>query len=132
MELNITHLFKSDSFDAVDYSASVAELGPHAAAITRRNARQFTKHTPLFGEDDADEIRDWLLKFGAWERDELEDLGDLNALTLQFIAGYIREIPVDDDGEPDWEAAEALAEEGQISGLIFKRNDGDIYFYVGC
>jgi len=128
-ELNVTHMVESAD-DYPPMSASVAELGNDAAAITWRNAKAYAASRPLLTNDaDRDDARQWLKGFGAWEPAEIAAWSDneLNALIVQFVAGDIRELEAFDSFEDYQKAAEA----GTAGGRLYKADDGQFYFYMG-
>lgn len=93
MTLNITHLVNGD--DMVRYSASIAEIGEMAGQITWNNAQSEAADAPLLKtHEDCDYARKFFSEFGAWHETELAAMSDteINALTLQYIAGDIREM----------------------------------------
>jgi hypothetical protein len=67
MELNITDFF--NNIRAADYSASIAELGDNAAAITWGNAIRETSQWPdlLDTDEKREEYREHIRGFGAWD-----------------------------------------------------------------
>lgn len=79
-------------YDMWDFAHSAFEGGPTAGADTWRAAMECP--LMLATLDNAEEIRDWLRGFGAWDRDEIDgwSLRELNALLLQFISGDYRAI----------------------------------------
>lgn len=132
MEINITAFF-SDA-DPRDYSASVAEIGQHAARDTWRAACEAAPDYQLLNtEEERAAFRDHVQRFGAWEPEEVAAWTsvELTALFIQMIAGDMR----DAGGEPgaayDWDDYEARAAAGEINGRMFKGTDGAIYYYIG-
>jgi hypothetical protein len=129
MEINITHMV-----DAIDdmptLSGSVAELGKDAAKITWRNSLDYAKDNWLLTDETSlDNARRYFKGFGAWSESEIAAWSDLelNALTVQHIAGSIREMEGFDSDEAYLEAAE----EGRVSGCLYKGDDGQWYAYIG-
>ena len=132
LELNITALFKTPDFRPSYYSASCAELGQDAGAITWQNAVDRGEEIDLLSTDDNREVfRDSLKEYGAWTVEEIAAWSDveLNALLLQFISGEIRESGLDVNN-PDWQQYEKDCERGQIAGNLFTSDDS-IYYYIG-
>lgn len=140
MELNITHLIEADNM--MDYSASVAEIGTNAGRDTWNAAMEefdtdYGDMKPLVNGDDIQTAKDYFGEFGAWDDEERATWTDqeVNALLLQFIAGDIRE--AGDDLTEDYEAYQARAEAGEISGNIFKcdieghESFGQWFIYIG-
>src|SRR3990167_2267778 len=107
MEIDITDFFNQCA--PMDYSASSAELGDSAGADTWRAA---CDDAPEYNMLDTDEkrqaFRDHIDGYGAWSDNEITAFSDLelNALLMQFIAGYIREADLDGTAT-DWEAYES-------------------------
>lgn len=131
MYLMITEFF--NSVNPKNLSASNAELGDNAGAITWQNCTE--DHTRILNTpEEFGMARAWIDGFGAWDVETLSD-ATVHALVKQFIAGNMREHP-DFELSPqstveEWEAFEAAANEGRISGGIFKGDDGEIYFMMG-
>ncbi len=134
MELNITQLIAETAPN--DYSASRAELGDNAGAITSGHA--VDDALEIFGDQFSRQAFDeYFADFGAWSEDELAAHSDREcaALMLQFISGDIREC--DFSEWPDqfsaewWNEYESASERGIVSGRIFRGDDGQVYFYVG-
>lgn len=101
------------------FSGSVAELGENAGEITWNNALDESKKTPLLDSVGCIKAREYFEDFGAWSKEELAAMTDteINALTLQYISGDIRELESYDISE--------------VSGNIFKGDDNQFYFYMG-
>lgn len=134
MDLNITAFVRD--VDAFEFSASVAERGQNAGPETWSNAKQQATESPLVTtKEQFATVRKWLQDFGAWSRKEIAamDATALNALLIQFISGDLREAGLDscDLEDFDWEDHYRRASEGQISGNIFRGDDGQIYFNIG-
>ena len=133
MELNITSFFLQCA--PMDYSASVAELGPDAGQITWAHAIEDSPENMLLDSDEKREaFRDFVRSFGAWSDDEIRAWSDveLNALCIQWVAGDLREMGVEDPSGPiDWAQIEREANEGNGPGRIWPGTDGEIYFDIG-
>lgn len=129
MEINITRLFKT--INPKYYSASRAELGPDAGAITWNNAIDAAPRL-LKSKDQLQAFAQYVYGFGAWSEAEIKawSVKDCNALLLQLISGDIREADLDTLA-PDWIKYQADSEAGRISGRLFCGIDGDIYYYIG-
>lgn len=128
MEINVTALM--NDHDLSSYSDSIANSGlQNIGQITWRNAVEACEamETPLVPKEGQDDLRDWIADFGAWSREEIAEMSDVEtcALLLQFIAGdgqaYL-------DAEEDGRLAEYEENEG---GRLYKGDDGEWYFYVG-
>jgi hypothetical protein len=139
MEINITRFFQDA--DAFEFSASVAERGQNAGKETWSNAvREGTDSPLLKTPEELQALRDYVRGFGAWDDEEIAAWSDAecNALFVQLISGDMREMEslcIGDDGEIDWTRYEELANEGTISGSIYRAdigdNVGDIFYYLG-
>ena len=131
MEVNITKFFNEES--PRDYSASVAELGNDAGALTWNYANEQAADAPLLTTpEQLENVRAYFEGFGAWEREEIDawSATELNALLVQDISGNMRDY-CDDVTEWDWEEYQQLSEAGQVGGCIYKGDDGQIYAYIG-
>lgn len=126
MEINITEFFKSA--DPADYSASCAELGADAGAITWQAAID-SGYTFLTTETEKQKTRDYLETFGAWDKAEIDSWNDteLNAMVVQLISADFRESILVDNPD-NW--AEYYNDE-QNSGRLSKGDDNQIYYYIG-
>lgn len=131
MELNITKFYNETA--PMDYSASVAEIGNNAGADTWRAACEDSSTYMILNTDDKRKaMRDYVRGFGAWTDEEIDAWTDieLNALLLQMISGDIRESVLDDDRSA-WPEYYELAEQGTVSGNLFRADDGQIYYTIG-
>lgn len=136
MEIDITRFVKTA--EPCEFSASAMELGQDAGKITWNNAKREAADSPLLPVDGLDEFRRWVKEFGAWSNEEIAawDIGECNALLIQYISGDLRELESlcysdDDEYGIDWEKSEELASEGTISGNIHRGDDSRLYFYMG-
>ena len=134
MELKITQFF--NAADPFSYSASAAEMGIEAGAITWHNAKN-ADFDLLDSEEKRAAFRAFVLASGGWDEAEVNAWADseLNALCIQWVSGEMRE-PIGfelgpDTTEEQWAEYEKQSEDGIISGLIFKGTDGESYFYIG-
>lgn len=131
MELNITDFF--NNVRAPDYSASIAELGDNAAAITWAAAIRETSQWPdlLDTDEKREEYRRHIRGFGAWDEAEVAAFSDteLSALLIQEICADIRESGIHDG--TTWEEYSADSEAGRVSGNLFRGDTGGIFYYVG-
>jgi hypothetical protein len=132
MQLDITDFFNNEC--AMDYSASVAEIGNNAGQDTWNaaigNAPDYASW--LDTESKRQEFRDYIKGFGAWEVEEIAGWTDdaLTALLIQMISGDIREGELDTES-PDWEAYQKACEAGQCSGRLYLGDDERVYYYIG-
>lgn len=137
MEINITSFFST--LAPRDYSASAAELGPDAGAITWRHACEDSPESMLLdSEEKREAFRGFVKSSGGWTAEEIREWPDveLNALFIQWISGDTRQMFPDlrDLAEltPEhWTEAEALQEQGQAPSNICRGDSGDVYFYAG-
>lgn len=130
MELNITKFFSEAC--PKDYSASVAEIGNNAGVATYQAAKDDSEEFFMLDtEEKKGAFREHVKGFGAWEAEEIAAWNDteLNALLIQMISGDIREGDLD-DFEPDWEDYEKRSEAGNVSGRLFKGDDGQVYYLI--
>lgn len=101
-----------------EYSASQFERGENAGQLTWEAAcaAQEDESDRLVTPEQQEELREYILEFGAWSEEEVERMSDQEtcALLLQFIAGDIRSMAED-------------AEEGMLS----QGDNGKWYYYVG-
>ena len=135
MELNITEVVKAICTVPSMYSASRAELGDSAGKITWSNA--ITSEGMLLNGYDRDEFVSFILSWGAWSEDDVNQWGDneIRALVLQFIASELREckFPEEFDSATNawWEHYYHNSQNGQYSGRMFRGDDNEIYYYLG-
>lgn len=131
MEIDITAFVDTETPEF--YSASQAEMGPDAGKLTwaaSMEAAERISPPMLDTEDKLDEARDYFGAMGAWDRAEIAAWTPqhVNAMFIQEVSARMR-----DDGikagmmEDDW----LRLEDGEASGLIYRGNDGRIYFYLG-
>src|SRR5262245_43874623 len=129
MELDITHMVESCD-DMPMLSGSQAELGKDSARITWDNSKAYAADHPLLTDDEMrDNARRYFKGFGAWSAEEIAAWSDaeLNALVCQDIAAAIREMEHYDSDEDYLKAAE----EGRVTGCLYKGDDGRWYAYIG-
>lgn len=133
-EINITKL--ATEGDLFEFSASRAERGQNAGPETWANAKVEAADRPMLDGDDLTDFRDYVRGFGAWDDQEIDawDATECNALFVQMVAGDMREAeslcPGDGPGGVDWDAYEALAQEGTVSSRVFTSGD-EVFYYVG-
>ncbi len=92
MELDITALVASFGDSPERFSNSVARSGmDNIGAITWRNA--CAVDVMLVNDETRSELEDHFRGYGAWSREELSDMSDveLNALLVQFVSGDYQE-----------------------------------------
>ncbi len=111
-----------EDHDCSLYSDSVFNSGlQNIGEITWRNACQQVTDEPLVTAEQQAELRDWLAGFGAWDREEIAAMTDVetNAMLLQFVAGDVQEM-LDYDTDEGYRAA---CEYGTCSGRLYKSSD---------
>ena len=119
MKINVTKFVKEAA--PRDYSASVAEFGANAGAITWRHAMEDAdEYNMLDTEDKRDAFRAYVKGFRAWSDAEIAawSATECNALFIQFVAEAMRErefIDPDDGG-----------------GELYEGSDGETYYYSGA
>lgn len=146
MNIEITSLLEIRAFDL---SHSVMEGGSMAGPNTWKAAKEAAEENDLLDTPEKlQAMRDFAQESGGWSEDEIAawDNEELNALFLQWIAGDVRQCPsieqsygpedsrfstADSLDEIDWEATQAMQEEGDCPSNIFRADDGRIYFYLG-
>lgn len=146
MEIEITSLLELDAFEL---SHSQAEGGSTAGRDTWNASKQAAQeHVLLDTPEKLQAMRDFALSSGGWDEEEIATwpANELNALFLQWIAGDVRQCPSMEQAygpddprfsnayrldEIDWEATEAMQEQGNCPSNLFRADDGRIYFYLG-
>jgi hypothetical protein len=130
MELNISSFFATVT--PRELSSSVAESGPCAGALTWSASCKASMHHPMLDDDEKrDAFRAWVEQSGGWTAEQIAAWTDteLNALLLQWIAGDLREMGVDDDTAGiDWADVGRGQSEGKYPSNIFRGDDGLVYF----
>lgn len=131
--INISRFFHNA--EPCEFSASAAELGQDAGKITWNNAKREAAEAPLLTTpEQLDALRAWAKATGAWDEDERNawDDDECNALFIQLVSGDMREAGFDDyePSEEAWEEYYARAERGEISGNMYRGDDGEIYYIL--
>lgn len=135
MEINITRFFKEAGM--IDYSASVAKIGRDAGEHTWQSAlRDVAEYNLLDNADKLENFADYVVSTGGWTGEEVDDFSndELQALCIQFVAGWVREAFPGDRWnltDEDWSDYHARSEEGSVAGVFSRDSDGDIYCYFG-
>ena len=130
MEINVTQYV--NEVDCSDFSNSIFNSGlTRIGEITWRNAMQHVAGGELVTDDQQADLREWISEFGAWSDEDIEAMSDqeTNALLLQFVAGDIREMKDHYDTPEEYQQA---SEDGQASGRLYRGDDDQWYFHVGC
>ena len=133
MELDITDFFLGCD-DPQQYSASNAELGAIAWQVTWRNATETARDVPLLRtQEEIAAAQKYFASMGEWSKHEVRQwpLEELNAMLIQDIASSMREGNLNSHATPEnWEYYAALTHTGQVSGNLFKSDDGRIYYTI--
>ena len=112
-----------------DFSASVAEIGKSAGADTWRAAMEEAEDTAMLKTaEELQAMRGFALSSGGWNEEEVNawSAHELNALFIQWIAGDLRELGLDEGAS--WADVRELQKEGQGPSNLFEGDDGSIYF----
>lgn len=111
-----------------DYSASVAELGPHAGRDTWQACTENAPDWQFLKPENMDGFREFVRSAGAWDDAEIAAWSEdyLQALCLQWIAGDVRECGADKPA-PDWQAIRADQENGRVPSSVYFQ-DGRVYW----
>ena len=131
MEINITQFVTNA--DPFEFSASEAERGPNAGRDTWNNAKVVgAKDLILTTPEQLDALRDYMRGFGAWKDDEIDGWSEAecNAMFIQEISARMREAGMDEVflEDFDWVEYEERVMAGEISGPIYRGDDGQFYF----
>lgn len=128
MELNITNFFYNS--EPVYYQDSVANSGlENIGHVTWQNALRDSDDHTFATEQNQKALKGWLAEFGAWSPEEMDtwDLKDLNALMIQFVAGWVEE-----KNRFTWEEYEKESCAGQVSGCLYEDTEGNVYASIDC
>jgi len=128
MELNITDFFYNAR--TKDYQNSVFNSGlENIGTITWNNALRDSDKYTFATEENQEALKGWLAEFGAWTPEEMDtwDLKDLNALLIQFVAGWVQE-----KEDVSWEEYEKLSCDGQVSGCLYEDIEGNVFADIDC
>lgn len=128
MELEVTHMV-NDADMMPNLFGSRMELGDDAANITWDNAKEYGKTNPLVTRENLEQVYYYFKEFGSWTREEMNrwSLEEWNAILIQDIAASIREM------ENFYTLHEYFraAEQGTVSGNLFRDGNNRWFFYVG-
>lgn len=124
MELDVSFLLDED---CSLLSGSVAELGENAGTITWNNCLSLARKHPIIGEELAEEFRDYIADYGAWEKDEIDSrtLLELSAFAIQEAASDYRSF--EDYCGSDWETYQEESEAGSIRGALWLDKSGKLF-----
>ena len=138
MEINVTKIVRETTNNALQFSASRAEIGEKAGEITWSNALNHAMDKEF--ELSKEELADWLEflpGYGAWDDEEIAGWSgdEATALFIQFVSGDVRSL--------EWRLGEQDASledhtEGQFraateneGGSLFRSDSGKWFYYVG-
>jgi len=127
MELDITEFFYHAR--TLDYQDSIANSGlQDIGKITWNRAREDSGKYPFAMDENRQALIEWLSGFGAWDRTEMDawTLPELNALMIQFVAGWVQE-----KENQTWEEYEKESCAGQVSGCLYEDIEGNVFASVG-
>jgi hypothetical protein len=125
LEIDVTNMV-DDADEMPMLSGSCAELGQDAGRITWRNSREYAERHPLLAPDQLDDARDYFRAYGAWDDEEIDDWtpDEVQAMAVQEVASRIREMERFDS----YEEYQDAAERGNVSGLVYRGDDGRFFF----
>ena len=129
MELNVTRMVGNID-DSPPLVGSIAQYGPNAAKMTWDNSKNYARENPLLATDDErDAAREHFGDYGAWSAEEIAAWSEeeLQAITAQEVAHQISEM----ECYETYEEYQKAAEDGQVSGRLYKGDDGEWYCYFG-
>ena len=107
-------------------SGSVAELGPNAGILTWENSKRYAEAHPLLKTpEQIEEAKDYFKGFRAGLKRQSATWSDseVQAIVVQHIAACVREMEHFDT----YEAFKRAAEQGSVSGEVYKGDDGRWY-----
>jgi hypothetical protein len=131
MEIDITSFFATVT--PRELSGSVAEMGVHAGAITWvASCAASVRHPLLTTDDQREAFVEWVDGTGFEGVSDLCKV-ELNALFLQWIAGDLREMGMDEGTSGiDWVHVSKMQDEGAYPSNIFHGDDGKVYFSLSA
>jgi hypothetical protein len=141
MDIEITEFLKSEC--PRDYSASVAEIGDGAGAVTWSAAMENSDPIRFMTTPERiNAFRAFVLDSGGWDESECNafSVRALESLFIQWVSGDLREMFFDsfrnkvdfaNMTEAQWQQAESMGESGIVPTRIFRGTDGRVYFYCG-
>jgi hypothetical protein len=129
MKIDVTKFIQSGSM--MDYSASVAEIGPSAGADTWQACTEAVEDFDFLPTPEhLQHFREWLKPWGGWDDAEITAMSDehLRALCLQWVAGDWRERFDCSPDAADWEDYKTRASDGQCRSSFYRDDAGRIFF----
>lgn len=131
MELDITSLLDLDAWELSHSAAEGGLTSKKDCWIASLAAAK--EHCLLDTEEKLQAMRDFARSSFGCTREEIEGFmpKHLNALFLQSIASYTRELGANSIVEIDWAKAEKMKREGQAPSNLYKGDNGRVYFYLG-
>lgn len=125
MEINVTKFVNTEC--RMDYSASIAEVGPGAGPSTWAAACEYAEENPfLVSEEMLEDARCHFLEYGCWDREELDD-ASVQGLVVQEIASGMSEM----EHYETYEEYKEAVRDGQACGRLCKGDDNQFYLYIG-
>lgn len=128
--MDISEFFRTA--EPSNFSASKVEKGEDAGRITWHAALDHEPHM-VTDEDDLADLRRHLRGFGAWSAEEIDGwtVKELNALFVQLVSAEMREGDIGGDmTEEQWLEYEAKAQQGTVSGRIYRADDGTVHYML--
>ena|ERR1700680_2799688 len=129
MDIDVTHMVE-EADSMVELSGSCMEHGPDAGRITWSNSKAYGAEHPLLTSDDRrDAARSHFREYGAWSEEEIAGWSeeDLQGIMCQEVASAVREM----EGADDYADYQCRCEAGQMSGRLYKDDDGRWWFSLG-
>lgn len=135
MYLNITRFFNEAGM--IDYSASAAEIGQDVGKVTWQAALDDTAEWNLLtNAAELEAFADYAENTGGWTGEEIDRMSnqELQALCIQFVAGWIREAFPDGTealSNTDWWHYKERLQQGECSGMLSRDSEGNVFCYFG-
>lgn len=134
MEIDITEFVMNKDLCMRDFSASAAEFGDNAGEITWQAALEEAEMSILLRtEEEREAFRVYVKGFGAWPEFEIWEWDErqLNALFIQFVAGAVREVKMENASQEQWAQyfVELERQSKEYSGLQ-PTVEGDKVFFL--
>ena len=138
MEINVTKLVSETTENAFQFSASRAEIGEKAGAITWSNALNHAMEKEF--ELSKEELQEWLEflpSLGAWDDEEISgwNADEATALFIQFVSGDVRSLEWSLGGQDasleDHTEEQFMAATENEGRNLFRSDSGEWFYYVG-
>lgn len=118
MEIKITEFMKNEN--SYEFSNSIANSGNQTIGKeTWGNAKNCDYE--FVTEENRNEFLDYFLDFGAWEKEEIDSILELNSLFIQYISGDIQQY--------EYEEENKIPDDSRESNIF--KSGTDFYFYLG-